>query len=90
MIESNPDSRLIVDNKVHRTRRGSGISNFNWGRVFDGGLVVVFGELGMRRRGCHRLIDLHCPRVRSGRAKAIFAGPDPGPLTKYVLIYLIL
>ena len=22
---------------------------------------------------------LHCPRVGSGRAKAIFAGPDPGP-----------
>ena len=25
------------------------------------------------------LMDLHCPRAGSGRADAIFAGPDPGP-----------
>ena len=25
------------------------------------------------------VMGLHCPRVRSGQAKAIFAGPDPGP-----------
>ena len=38
-----------------------------------------------------RGLQLHCPRVGLGQAKAIFAGPDPGLLTKYVLlIYLIL
>ena len=24
-------------------------------------------------------MGIHCPRAGSGRAKAIFAGPDPGP-----------
>jgi hypothetical protein len=35
--------------------------------------------MNLPRKWVYMPVHLHCPRAGPGRAKAIFAGPDPGP-----------